>query len=896
MNLKKKSDIFSLSFSLPGVIFSLSLLLICSCSDKKKEQAQQEKPDESYFSKIVLDENLDEPMELTVTPDGRVIFIERYGNVKLYHPGRQETILLARLEVNAVFSHGLQGITLDPNFEENNWLYLYYSPITRNKEVQRLSRFTLQDDKLMMASEQVILEVPVQREVHGHDGGSLAFGPDGNLFVAVGDNTSPFFPDSKTPLDERPGKEYFDAQRTSLNSNDLNGKILRIRPEAGGGYSIPRGNLFEEGKENTRPEIYVMGCRNPFRISVDQKTGFLYWGNIGGVDEVHQVQKPGLYGGWPYFYGNNQVYDLAKELKAEALSPETPVNNSPNNTGLKELPASQPAILWYSDDKFPLLGGMDGGKNIMAGPVYRSEMYADNPRKFPDYYDGKLFIYDWVRNWIIAVSFDKQHQYKEMEPFMPSAEFSRPMDMEFGPDGAMYLLEYGKSGYAQNPDARLVRIEFNEGNRAPIANFSSSRTAGAAPLQVRFSAKKSFDHDEEDELKFAWMFKASESAKIQSTLEEPQFTFEEPGVYVVELTVTDAQGAVSKSSSKIKVGNEPPVVDFRLKGNQSFYFDEVPLRYEVVVRDEEDGVLGAGIDRDEVYVSLDYNTPGHPGEEDFKLSGDRFVPVGRKMMESSDCMACHQTEEKSIGPSFKDISLRYASEQEAANRLSQKIINGGGEWEGGQVMPPHPQLSSEEAGKMVDYILSLGSSKKENKSLPLKGEIVFKDHLGQEEKGSYRLLVTYTDKGGAQAEPIKTEEIILLKKPLLAADDYEEAHQVAKRSMYVDKIRDGSYIGFKNIDLTGVRNISYEVSAAEAGGTIELRLGSPDGKLVSRAVVEAMDEKRDWRKELYAANQKWEEVEASVIESGGPHKLYFNFKNDNAEGQLFILNRIHFRQ
>ncbi|MBK7653635.1 MAG: PQQ-dependent sugar dehydrogenase [Flammeovirgaceae bacterium] len=89
---------------------------------------------------------------------------------------------------------------------------------------------------------------------------------------------SPFESDGYSPADARAGRSPFDAMKSSSNTNDLRGKILRIHPEPDGTYTIPEGNLFPKGEEKTRPEIYVMGNRNPYRISVDQKTGFLYWG------------------------------------------------------------------------------------------------------------------------------------------------------------------------------------------------------------------------------------------------------------------------------------------------------------------------------------------------------------------------------------------------------------------------------------------------------------------------------------------------------------------------------------------------------------------------------------------------------------------------------------------
>jgi cytochrome c len=225
------------------------------------------------------------------------------------------------------------------------------------------------------------------------------FGPDKNLYVSTGDNTSPFESDGFSPSDETPGRSPFDAQKSSANTNDLRGKILRIHPEPDGTYSIPEGNLFPKGEPKTRPEIYVMGTRNPYRISIDEKTGYLYWGEVGpdagnndslrgprGYDEVNQAKKAGFFG-WPYFVGKNYAYskyDFANKKVLAPWDPEKPLNESPNNTGKVELPPVSPPFIWYpyaKNDDFPM--AREGGRNAMAGPVYYSENFKGVETAFP---------------------------------------------------------------------------------------------------------------------------------------------------------------------------------------------------------------------------------------------------------------------------------------------------------------------------------------------------------------------------------------------------------------------------------------------------------------------------------------------------------------------------------
>lgn len=411
------------------IILKLSFLfiLIMSSCKRSEEKYVFEKPDETRFTKITLVEKLDEPMEIEVLKDGRVLFIERKGKIRMYEPEIGLVKDIGFIPVYFEAEDGLLGLAKDPDFYNNHWIYLYYSP-EGGESINRLSRFTLVDDIMDMGSEIVMLEIPQFRGCC-HSGGSIEFDSQGNLYLSLGDDTTPFESDNYNPIDERPGRPgNVDAQRSSSNSNDLRGAIIRIKPQKDGTYTIPEGNLFPVGTPDTRPEIYVMGNRNPFRISVDPKNGYLYWGEVGpdaqfdslgrgprGYDEVNQAKKAGFFG-WPYLIADNKpywYYDFETQESVFEYDPQVPVNNSPNNTGVKVLPPAQEAMIWYpyaDSEEFPMLGS--GGRNAMAGPVFYHDLFPNTEVKFPKYYDGKLFVYDWMRNWIFTVSFDKEGNYK----------------------------------------------------------------------------------------------------------------------------------------------------------------------------------------------------------------------------------------------------------------------------------------------------------------------------------------------------------------------------------------------------------------------------------------------------------------------------------------------------
>src|SRR5699024_10505739 len=126
-------------------------------------------------------------------------------------------------------------------------------------------------------------------------------------------------------------------------------------------------------------------------------------------------------------------------------------------------------------DVFPSLGS--GGRNAMTGPVYYPDLYPQENR-LPDYFTGKLFIYDWIRNWIKVVNMNEEGDLLRIDPFMPDQKFYNIIDMEMGPDGKLYILEYGTGWFTINDNSSLSVIEYNPGNRVPDAQLAVSQKAG----------------------------------------------------------------------------------------------------------------------------------------------------------------------------------------------------------------------------------------------------------------------------------------------------------------------------------------------------------------------------------------------------------------------------------
>ncbi len=877
-------------------------------------------PEENRFTKTNLSiGQFTEPTEMTILPDLDILIAQRRGEIMLFDNETQELKEVAKLDVywkaevpgvNA--EEGLMGIQKDPNYANNNYVFAFYAP-TGDKEVNRLSRFVFKDGVWDMASEKVILELYSQRNICCHTGGSIAFDKDGNLFLSTGDNSTPFNQnDSKymlagfAPVDGREGRKQWDARRSSGNSNDLRGKILRIKVAEDGSYTIPSGNLYPEGTEGTRPEIFVQGNRNPYRISVDQKTGFLYWGEVGpdaandsldlkgprGYDEVNQARKAGNFG-WPYSIGNNYMY---REFNYEtgdtgfAFDPAKPVNNSPNNTGLKELPAVQPAFIWYpyaASPEFPQLG--TGGRNAMAGPVFYSDLFPADTR-FPDYYDGKLFIYDWIRGWIKAVTMNENGDFEKMEAFMPSTKFNAMIDMEMGPDGKIYILEYGNGWFSKNTDSGLSRIDFNGGNRAPVvANLSVDKTSGSNPLTVTFTAVAS--DPEKDPLSYTWNLGKGET----KTTQEPTLThtFNSVGDFEVTVTANDPAG-LSGASIPVSVysGNTAPNIQITIDGNQSFYFPGKKVAYTVAVSDQEEAE--ASSDQSSLYVSADYVSGVDMAEADMGHKVMSEAMTGKSLVQSLTCKTCHKEDEASIGPAYTEVAKKYRERDR--NYLLNKIKNGGGGVWGETAMPANPDLNTTDANALVTYILSLRNEAKP--SLPAQGSVDATLGKAPSPTGALIISATYTDKGGENIKPLTGANSVMLTSNTL------DLGQTSDYSGYTKMVFDGNPLlmvpnqpgsfAIPAVDLTDLGSITLMTASMEPITlpiNFEIRLDGPTGEIIAQGEhIPGEGFKAPGAPiRMHQAN-----IPITGTTDGKKHKLYVVSDAKGAELGTFILTGITF--
>ncbi|MFD0028328.1 PQQ-dependent sugar dehydrogenase [Streptomyces sp. NPDC055059] len=578
-------------------------------------------------------EEVGEPMSLAVLPDRKVLHTSRDGVLRLTDENGT-TKVAGKLDVYSHDEEGLQGVGVDPKFSDNHFIYLYYAPPLDTPAGDapndgtaadfkpfdghnQLSRFVLNaDGTLDNASEKKILEIPTSRGICCHVGGDIDFDKEGNLYLSTGDDSNPFASDGYTPIDEQPTRNpAYDARRSAGNSNDLRGKILRIKVNDDATYSIPDGNLFAPGTDKTRPEIYAMGFRNPFRISVDKPTGIVYVGDYGpdagaadpkrgpaGQVEFDRVTKAGNFG-WPYCTGNNDAYidyDFATKTSGAAFDCAAPKNTSPHNTGLVDLPAAQPAWIPYDGGSVPEFG--TGSESPMGGPVYRYDAANTSPVKFPEAYDGNFFAGEFGRRWIKRIELDADGKNTKINPFPWTG--TQVMDMAFGPDGALYVLDYGLSWFGGDENSGLYRIENATDGHSPVVDAKVDKTSGQAPLKARFSSTAT-DADS-DALTYSWNFGDGTSG----TGAAPSHTYKKNGTYTATVTAKDSTGRTGSADVHLVVGNTAPKVTLELPADgQLFTFgDKVP--FKVKVTDPEDGT----IDCSKVKVThiLGHDSHGHP--------------------------------------------------------------------------------------------------------------------------------------------------------------------------------------------------------------------------------------------------------------------------------------------
>lgn len=221
------------------------------------------------FQRVQVTASLSNPTAMAFTPDGRVLICQQGGQLRVVKNGSLLSTPAITLTINSSGERGLIGIAVDPNFATNQFIYLYYT--NTSGPHNRVSRFTMTGD--VAGSETPILDLPTLNAIY-HNGGGLAFGNDGKLYVAVGENQ---------------------VGSNSQNLDSYLGKLLRINADG----TVPTGNPFTGGAARSR--VWAYGLRNPFTIAADPVSGKLFVNDVGNAtwEEINDATTGGRNFGWP---------------------------------------------------------------------------------------------------------------------------------------------------------------------------------------------------------------------------------------------------------------------------------------------------------------------------------------------------------------------------------------------------------------------------------------------------------------------------------------------------------------------------------------------------------------------------------------------------------------------
>ena len=306
-------------------------------------------------------------LELTFAPDApqRLYTIDQIGTIYSFENRPDVTQAELLLDIQGRVSEwsldpsaneqGLLGLAMHPKFTENGWFFVCYT--RRDDGTSIVARYQVRKDNPLEAdpeSEVVLLEV--EQPFKNHNGGSIEFGPDGMLYIALGDGGY-----RNDPLDSAQDRAIL---RGSILRIDVNGQVN------GKHYRIPADNPFVN-VGGVRPEIYAYGMRNPWRIAFDKSTGRLWAGDVGQElwEEVDIIEKGGNYG-WSVREGSHPFGN--RPLRDDVSTPIDPV--------------------WEYDH--------DIGKSITGGRVYRSSRLPELA--------GKYIYADYVSGAIWALTYDEQ--------------------------------------------------------------------------------------------------------------------------------------------------------------------------------------------------------------------------------------------------------------------------------------------------------------------------------------------------------------------------------------------------------------------------------------------------------------------------------------------------------
>ena len=520
------------------------------------------------------------PTGIDWTPDGRMLIAKKGGEVYVFENGALVSTPAIDLPNTVLCTNGERGlgdVAVHPDFENNHYVYLYYTfnkynscdDTGPNAPTNRLSRFELGHDNVIdPASETVLLDAYQLYSDH-HNGGDIEFGKDGYLYLTIGDGDG-----SQFGWQEDPGI--------------LIGKIVRVTDSGG----IPPGNPYM-GPDSVRcnvdgkapagsptgakcQEVLSMGFRNPFRFAFDPNasTTRFFVNDVGSNtwEDISEGPVPGGHYGWNTMEGPCKAHSETDcTPRAEYVDP----------------------VHWYGHNGSG--AAITGGAFVPNG-VWPSEY--DNSYLYARFVQGSIHRIKLVgggcRSCLPPTS-----NYADTE----FATWPRIVDMKFGP------YENTQALYYTNRETNEVRrIAYVGGaNRSPVAVAESSTDSGPVPLMVQFDGANSSDPDG-DSLSYEWDLNGDDAP--DSTATSPTFTYNTVGTYTVTLVVRDGNGGEGTASLVIDAGNTHPEVTMNVPAPNAMFAEGQTFILHGSATDLQDGVLSDSALTWE--VRRHHNTHYHP--------------------------------------------------------------------------------------------------------------------------------------------------------------------------------------------------------------------------------------------------------------------------------------------
>lgn len=375
------------------------------------------------------------PTTMSFAPDGRLFLCEKHGLLRVIVDSAllPAPVLDLSEKIDAWNERGLLSVCFDPEFSRNGWIYVFY---TLNRDPKdnghassnnRVSRFTLKGNVADPKSEKVILELNKLSKTGWHNGGGLAFGKDGKLYISTGENANGGY---------------------AQDPSNLLGKLLRIEKDG----SIPKDNPNYREYQGENRAIVALGLRNPFSIAMQRKTGLLYVNMVGANFE--QIE----------------AYD----------SGTAPVAVNYGWPGIDGPPRNQQQPPGYRAPVYAYDHGRGDGVALCGGDFY--EPVKPGAEAFPAEYAGRFFFSDY-KGWIKSIDPAKPGERADF-----ATKINRPIDVKVAPDGALWYIERaGKPGGSDESNSAssngsLWRVRWAGGNEGKAVKLAVIQQPVNAPV------------------------------------------------------------------------------------------------------------------------------------------------------------------------------------------------------------------------------------------------------------------------------------------------------------------------------------------------------------------------------------------------------------------------------